>query len=252
MIDSASLLANLPSGLRDPLMEEYRGLATAYLEGRWKLSALDAGRFCEVVYTVLDGALSGVFAATPTKPAQFVQACRSLESRSSIAVGDRSIRVLIPRVLPAMYEIRNNRNVGHVGGDVVANKMDATYLRDAATWVMAELVRVFHAAPVQEAQDSVDALVERAHPLVWEHQGVKRVLDPKMRTKDKVLVLLHSSPSGVSVSELKSWVKYPDPRFAKRVMGELADSLMVEISNGGAHAVITPLGVRHVEENLLP
>lgn len=208
MIDASKLLATVPAGLRDPLVDEYRGLSTAYLEGRWRNTALDAGRFCEVVYTILDGALSGTFASAPAKPARFPDACRALESRPPVPVGDRSLRIMIPRVLPGMYEIRNNRDVGHVGGDVNANKMDATYLRDSSTWVMAELVRIFHSVTTDEAQQSVDALVERSHPLVWEYQGTKRVLDPGMRAKDKILVLLHSSQTGATVAKLQAWIRY--------------------------------------------
>jgi hypothetical protein len=56
MIAADKLLAALPPGLREPLIAEFKGISTAFLEGRWKLSSLDAGRFCEVVYTILDGA----------------------------------------------------------------------------------------------------------------------------------------------------------------------------------------------------
>jgi hypothetical protein len=166
MIDAAKLLATVPTPLRDPLVAEYKGIVVAYAEGRWKLAGLDGGRFCEVVFTIVEGALSGSFPSGPSKPSRFPEACKALENKSPVAVGDRSLRILIPRVLLGLYEIRNNRNVGHVGGDVSPNKMDATYVRDGATWVMAELVRVFHGVSTAEAQESVDALVERKHPLV--------------------------------------------------------------------------------------
>jgi hypothetical protein len=248
VIDSRKLLSGLPIGLRDPLLEEYRGISTAYLESRWRSSALDAGRFCEVVYTVLDGALTGSFAQTPSKPARFVDACRGLESKPQIPVGDRSLRILIPRLLPVMYEFRNNRDVGHVGGDVVANKMDATFLRDAATWVLAELVRVFHNVDTAAAQKAVDALVERRHPLVWEHVGIKRVLDTSMPAKDKILVLLHSSTAGASISDLQKWTRYKS-KFRQQVLTPLEEQLLIEIS--GQLAVITPLGITRVELELL-
>ena len=118
MIDQKNLLGSIPEGLRNPLLDEYRGLCNAFNEGRWKLTALDAGRFCEVAYTIIDGMLSGNFATKPKKPGNFVKSCQDLEQKPPVAVGDRSLRILIPRLLPALYEIRNNRNVGHVGGDV--------------------------------------------------------------------------------------------------------------------------------------
>jgi len=60
----------------------------------------------------------------------------------------RSFQILIPRLLPALYEIRNNRGVGHVGGDVDPNYMDATMVVGAVKWIMGELTRVFHSVSV--------------------------------------------------------------------------------------------------------
>lgn len=248
MIDRAGLLAGLPAALRDSLLDEYQGICRAYNEGRWRLASLDAGRFCEAVYTIVHGALSGTFAASPTKPANFVGACRALESMPPVQVGDRSLRILIPRILPALYEIRNNRNVGHVGGDVAANKMDATISREACAWVVAELVRIFHSVSTEEAQEVVDSLVERAHPLVWEVGDLKRVLSPGMKAGDRALVLLYSSPGWVGISELQRWVRY-QANFRRQVLERLFDRHLVELADD--KVLITPLGIRHVEQKLL-
>src|SRR5262249_53121213 len=122
-----------------------RIIASNYAEHRWAPTELTAGRFSEVVYTILDGEVSGSFATAPSKPSNMRNACLALESRPSTGKpGDRSIRVLIPRTLLTLYEVRNNRNVGHVGGDVDPNMMDATLVFAAASWVLAELIRVYH------------------------------------------------------------------------------------------------------------
>lgn len=47
--------------------------------------------------------------------------CEALESRT----GSESARLTIPRLLVALYDVRNRRGVGHVSGDVSANHMDA-------------------------------------------------------------------------------------------------------------------------------
>ena len=64
-------------------------------------------------------------------------------------------------MLFALYEIRNSRGVGHVGGDVDANHMDAEFVLSAAKWVVAELVRLFHSTDVNIATEVVDALVDK-------------------------------------------------------------------------------------------
>jgi hypothetical protein len=120
---------------------------------------------CEVVYTVLRGHVDGSFAAKPSKPGNMVDACNDL-AKADKKVFPQSVRITIPRVLIALYEIRNNRGVGHVGGDVDPNHMDATFVHAAARWVVAELVRLFHDVDTATATSLVDALVERVVPPV--------------------------------------------------------------------------------------
>jgi hypothetical protein len=252
LIPLAQLLSGIPSGLRDPLIEEFRGLSAALLEEKWKAAGIDAGRFCEVAYTILEGALSGTFPQQPKKPTNFPEACKALESKSAVAVGDRSIRIMLPRALPPIYEIRNNRNIGHVGGDVVSNKMDATYVVSSCTFVLAELIRVFHNCSVSDAQASVDALVERKTPLIWDFGKGKRVLDRTMQVSDKVLVLLYPEPDWIDVASLFDWTKYSNASmFRSSVLSKLDNSLLIEFDRKADCCKLTPLGVKEVESRLL-
>ena len=126
MIKPAQALAAVPSGLRHPLLKEYKSIVQNYMERRWSPSELSGGKFCEIVYTILDGHAKGAYAAKPSKPSNFVDACKKLENNAGVP---RSFQILIPRTLPSLYEIRNNRGVGHVGGDVDPNHMDALAVR---------------------------------------------------------------------------------------------------------------------------
>src|SRR5579864_6056081 len=204
MIDTARILSGIPAGLRDPLLKSYREIASNYAEHRWEPSELNGGKFCEVVYSIIAGAISGAFPASPSKPPDMVGSCRALEgiTASPQRPGDRSLRILIPRVLPALYEIRNNRGVGHIGGDVDPNFLDATAVYGMSSWVLAELIRIFHAVSPKEAQETVDVLIERKHSLIWEFEDTRRVLAPKMGKRDQVLLLLHAKPSWVPEKDL--------------------------------------------------
>src|SRR5262249_17697761 len=135
----------------------------------------------------------------------------------------------IPRMLLGLYDIRNNRGVGHVGGDVDPNHMDAEQVLSTASWLMAELVRIFHGVTTAEAQQTVDTLVERRTPLIWEVEGVKRVLDTKMKTRDRALVLLHHSPGWVSAKELFDWIEYSTlANFRRDVLRPLHRARLIE------------------------
>jgi hypothetical protein len=254
MIDSDKVLANLPAGLRDPLLKYYREIAERFVEHRWEPSELNGGKFCEAVYTIIEGAVAGQFPAKPSKPKDMVQACRALEScpPDSNRAGDRSLRILIPRALLPLYEIRNNRGVGHVGGDVDPNLLDATAVYGAASWVIAELIRIFHGVSTEDAQATVDALSERKVPLVWAIEDVKRVQDAEMPTSDQTLLLLHATPGWVSERQLAAWVDYSSvSMFRTRILEPLHKTRHIEYDQAKARAHISPLGSRRVEAKLV-
>ena len=124
MAELKSLLGTLPAGLRTPLIKEYKKLTQNYMEHRWEPAELTAGKICEIIYSIIKGYADNSYPPSPAKPRNMVLACKQLESFSSMP---RSFQILIPRMLPALYEIRNNRGVGHVGGDIDANSIDATF-----------------------------------------------------------------------------------------------------------------------------
>lgn len=257
MIEPAKVLSGIPSALRDPLIESYREISSYYLERKWGPAELDGGKFAEIVFTIINDYLRGTISPKPAKPPKMLQACQALEQlpAASTRVGDRSLRVLIPRVLPVLYEVRNNRNVGHVGGDVDPNAMDASAVVALASWIMAELVRIFHNVSIKEAQDTVDALVERKTPLIWEVEpgGIKRVLNKDMGAKDQALLLLHHSTGWVSASELQGWIEYKNPtNFRDKILSELhKPARLIEYDAVGDRAKISPLGAAEVEQRLL-
>jgi hypothetical protein len=257
MIDPASTLAGLPAGLRGELIDSYREIVRNFVERRWEPSELRGGKFAEVVHSIINGAVNGSFPPRATKPKNMADACRALEGKPAVPnlVGDKSLRVFIPRALVFLYDIRNQRGVGHVGGDVDANAMDASAVVAMASWVMAELVRIFHQVSTKAAQDTVEALVERKTPLIWEvdAEGTKRVLVPGMKTKDQVLLLLHHSAGWVPAATLQKWVEYKNPtNFRANILTELhKPTRLIEFDAAGDRAKISPVGAADVEQRLL-
>ena len=61
MIDATKILPTLPKELRSPLSQTYQEIAANFAEHRWEPSELNDGKFCEVVYSIIAGALSGTF-----------------------------------------------------------------------------------------------------------------------------------------------------------------------------------------------
>lgn len=254
MLNTAKLFANLPAGLRAELLDAYTQIMRNYVERRWEPAELNGGKLCEVVYTIIDGALSGQFAGSASKPSNMVAACRALETRPSVPsrVGDHSLRILLPRLLPVLYDIRNNRGVGHVGGDVSPNHVDAETVLAMASWLMAELVRVFHGVTVDEAEAAVDSLVQRRHPLIWQVGPVKRVLDPKMKAAHQVLLLAYTETAQVADETLCKSIEYSSrASFRQRVLLPLHKQRLIEYEAETSMVRITPRGIEYVETKLL-
>src|SRR5207249_837480 len=131
-----------------------------------------------------------------------------LEQEDETKMGGRAMRILIPRAIPPVYEMRNNRGVGHAGAEVDPSHMDAEYVVHSCRWMLAELIRVYHAFDTNTARSVVEALTEREVPMIWEVGDLKRVLDSSMSVSDRVLVLLYSTIERVSVSQLSRWAEY--------------------------------------------
>src|SRR5690606_40202019 len=157
-IKAQALFSSISPGLRDELLKAYQEILNNYIEHRWEPSELNGGKLCEIVYSILKGYVDGAYPAHASKPENMVDACKGLEKSPSSF--PRSIRIQIPRVLIALYEIRNNRGVGHVGGDVNPNHMDATLVLSSSKWIMSELVRVFHDVSTEVASHAIDSIVD--------------------------------------------------------------------------------------------
>lgn len=164
----ANAFSALPDTLRDDLLDAFGEIVKTYREHKWEPSELNGGKLCEAVFTIIVGYLDGgKYPARAKKPAQFPQACFGLEQKYARVPDSRSPRVLIPRMMVGLYDIRNNRGVGHAGAEVDPNYMDATVVLYTAKWLVAELVRLLHTLTTEEATAIVDSLIDREVPWLW-------------------------------------------------------------------------------------
>jgi len=243
-VSASTALSAIPLGLRTPLIAEYQSIVQNFLEHRWLPSELSGGRFSEVVYTILDGHAKSAYASSPKKPGNFKDACTKLESNSGVP---RSFQILIPRLLPALYEIRNNRSVGHVGGDVDPNHMDSAAVLAMCNWVMCELVRVYHNLPTTDAQKIVDSLAEMRIPVIWSDGNVKRVLQPTLKLPQQLLLLISISVPDVSAQKLMDWTEYENKQHFMKTLRALHKKRWIEFPESTERAKILPPGTKEVE-----
>ncbi|MFA6462011.1 MAG: hypothetical protein WCV90_07135 [Candidatus Woesearchaeota archaeon] len=247
----SSVFANLPEELRFNLEERYGEIIRNFRENRFEPSELNGAKFAEAVFRTLEWYTSSTKVYTPfgTSIRDFEQASRKFESMSSFP---DSMRFHIPKLLASIYSLRNKRGVGHIGGDINPNHMDASLVVSISKWILAELVRIFYAVNLQEANTIVEHLVAKEFPIVWDVLNRKRILDTSLDFNKKVLVLLHSCyPNPVNEKNLLYWVEYSNPSFFRtKILIPLHEEKMIEYDNNSKYILISPKGIKFVEEKV--
>lgn len=245
-------LAGISAAFRGRLLKAYNGLKTAYLDGNFDACGLRAGRFCEVLLRWAQEHLTGAYTPFGTSLTNFKAECNKLEQTPKSA-GHESIRILLPRALSFLYTLRNKRGIGHEGGDVDANEIDAATAVRVADWCVCELIRLHYTISLEEAQGICDVIAERQLPQIWDVFGKRRVLDPKLNYAQQTLLLLYSSPElAVPMEDLVSWTEHSNAAVYRRdVLTRLHKARLIEYDRDIQMAAISPNGVAKVEEELL-
>ena len=143
-------------------------------------------------------------------------------------------------------DIRNNRDAAHLADDIDPNVQDSTLVVTVTDWVLAELIRLFHNVPPEEAQKIVVALVTRLAPTIQEFDGFLKV-DPGLGAGDRTLVLLYQrGEEGASLEELETWAHPKSVPNLSRTLKRLVEEKAFLHQASGRY-VITNTGQREVE-----
>lgn len=239
-------LLPLPDGLKNPLIAEFEQALSSFRAADWEKVGLKAGKFCEIVFCICEGHIAGKFPASPSKPNNFLKSCLDLDKHNK--THGRSLCVQIPRILIGLYELRNNRDIGHIGGDVDPNHMDAEFFLRGMKWVMAELVRFFSSLPLAESHALIEAVTANSFNIVWSNGDVRRILEPTKNASQKVLILLYAEAKIVKTNTLQSWVEYKNTTdFKRKVLKPLHKRALVNFDETAGTIEILPPGRSLVE-----
>ena len=237
------------SGLADKLLEEFDELNRRYYLADFRPSELSGGRFSEASFRICEQVCFGKHTPVKKKLPNVDELVRRLEQTAS-SLADDTFRLHIPRSLRLIYDLRNKRDVAHLGEGVSPNFTDASLVLACASWVVSEIVRVCHQCDVNTAQSIVDSLIQRRSPLIWTEGDIVRVLKPSLSYADKVLLILHHlQPDWVQEGQLFGWVEYSNPTdFRNKVLRKLHAKALIHYAGGKAK--ILPPGNVYVEQQL--
>lgn len=246
-------LSAVPSALRKRLIKTYAELKKRALEGEHDAIGVRAGKLAEILLRVLQHLLTGTCTPFTCHINNFKRECELLEGIPATS-GPDGLRILMPRALSFMYTLRNKRDFGHAGGEVEANEIDAATATRLADWCVCELVRVSQNIPLEDAQLLCDAIAERQLPRVWYVLGRKRVLETSLSYREQTLLLLYSElETGVPTEDLCQWTEHPNrTNYHRDVLARLHKARLIEWDRDTEMAILSPLGVREVENSILP
>jgi hypothetical protein len=241
--------AGIDGRLADELLDAHQEIKRSFYLGGHRLTGVEGGRFAEAVFRVLEQTTTGSF--TPLGKSLDTQ--KIIQRLAQLPGGSHpdSARLHIPRALRLIYDIRNNRDAAHLADDIDPNIQDATLVSTVADWVLAELLRLFHSVPPDEAQRIVVSLVTRSAPVIQDFDGFLKVLDPTLGVADRTLVLLYQcGEEGATYHELEAWSHPRSRANLKRTLSRLEQDRAF-IHKSGDRYRITTTGQIEVERREL-
>jgi len=244
-----SLKAHFSPPLVDELLAAYQEAKLNFFLGGLRLSAVEGGRFCEAALRMLEEKTRGSF----TSLNQQLDAEKLIEQLKNKpkASYPASIRLHIPRAIRVVYDIRNARDNAHLADGIDPNLQDATLVISNLDWVLAEFVRQYHNVSATEAQRIVDGLVTRTVPAIQDFDGFLKILNPKLKVSEYLLVLLYERGSaGAVYPELETWVRPVMRANLRRALARLVHAAAF-VHDDGKRFYITKRGMKEVEKRNL-
>jgi hypothetical protein len=243
----SSLAAHIDSALVRELIDAYEEIKVNHYLGGHRLSAVEAGRFCEAVTRVLEQEIEG----TATALAARLEVGKTLNRLEQNTGAADSLRLHIPRAIRVVYGIRNKRDTAHLTDGIDPNVQDSNLVVATCDWILAELVRRYHNVSPAEASRLIEDLVSRRVPSVQDFDGFLKVLDPTLSAGDHILLLLHQcGRRGASEASLREWSRPNMLANLNRTLRRLVDD-KAWVHRAGDTFYITDSGTAEVTSRKL-
>lgn len=157
----AALSPSLPNEIVTHLLDEYQDIKQHLAFRKFRPSELNGGRFAECVLRLVQHLDNPPYTPFGTSLGNSDNIIRHVESNTSL---HESIRLFIPRLTSILLDVRNRRDVAHVGGDVSPNYSDSVFISHSADWILTEIIRIYYSCSVDSARKIADSINEVCVP----------------------------------------------------------------------------------------
>ena len=243
----AALAPPLPKEIVSRLLDEYQEIKQQFAFRKFRPSELNGGRFAECILRLIQHLDNPPYTPLGTTLPNTDGIIRRVEGNTGL---HDSLRFFIPRLSRIMLDVRNRRDVAHLGGDVNPNHADSVFVSHTADWILTELIRVYYQCSIEAARKIADSLNEAQIPLIADIDGFIRVQNTSLDVKSKCLAILYyKNPAKQRDADLLKWTKYANStRFKKDVLGNLDAEALIHCENG--FCSLLPKGIAFTEKNI--
>jgi hypothetical protein len=202
------------------ILSAYEGLIQKHRALDAEAALTRAGKFVEHVFRALEFIRTGTVPAEIKSPAQ---TAKQLENDTGLP---EPIQILIPRIALAMvYDLRSKRGAVHVK-EIDPRGIDVDLSAKAASWIIAELIRLYHVDDENAVRLEMTALTRATFPLLESIDG-EDFVSKKVPSRVEVQLLLgRKGGEGATRSQLGKMAKCDAPSVTKAIQSLQKDRLI--------------------------
>ena len=243
----AALSPPLPNEIVTNLLDEYLDIKQNLAFRKFRPSELNGGRFAECVLRLVQHLDNPPYVPFGTPLGDSNGIIRRVEQNVNL---HESVRFFIPRLARILLDVRNRRDVAHVGGDVSPNYSDALLIAHNADWILTEILRLYYNCSIDTAKKIADSINKVTVPIVTDIDGFIRVQNTKLDFRGRTLAILYSkNPGKVKDAALAKWTRYSNPStFKKDILWKLDAEALIHYEEG--FCSLLPKGIIYVEKNI--
>ena len=211
------------------LVETYERVISKFRTGDLDGCLVTAGKFVEHTLRAIEFIRVGAAPREIKSPAETI---KQIEKDRNLP---EPIRILIPRIAYSMiYELRSKRGAVHVK-DLDPRQIDGSLAVQAASWVIAEFLRLYHSSS-EDAVAEAMAVLMRGHLPFIEVFGDEQVVTKDVPCNLEILLLLsRAAPNGLDRRALGKSTKFPPPTVTRAIQRMEADRHIHKTRNGTFH-----------------
>jgi len=213
----------------------YKEMRIYYALNKPEEIGLHGGKFCEHAANLVLWILKKEIHDKP-KIEEILQKIDKAQNNST----DDMIRITIPRMIRAAYEMRSKRDSVHVNREIKVNDIDARVLLAICGWILAEFLRAYGTKDIKKAAELIDKISKVDIPLIDDYKDRKLIMSPKFSVPEEVLIHLTNMQVEVDVNDLVKWIPNLKINHLRTVLRQLKEKRFVYYE--GDLTKITPLG----------